>query len=437
MTFNPTNTVLSRRQALKLGAIWAAALAGYRGLAAPAGTGITTITGARVFDGQRVRDNVTVVLDGPRISAVGGPVPPGSTIIDARGATLLPGLIDAHVHTSPDYLRSALLFGVTTQLEMGGEQSAETRAAIIGRDDMADYRSAGISVTAQNGHPAELFPQPKEHDYCQCGTPSAPPISAADAADVVDELVAGGSDYIKIIIEEGTVFGAPGLPMLSDNAVAAAVRAAHRHDKLAIAHALTYDATEGAVAAGMDGLAHVFIDRPHTPELVGAIADSGAFVTPCLVLVRTAIGRNAAELADDERVSSRLSPEWLDTLRSSVNSYPQGDFSTVQNTVAALHAAGVDILVGTDAVRPGVPGGVAHGASVHHELQLLVAAGLTPTQALAAATSVPARRFGLGDRGQVVPGARADLLLVDGDPTTSIVDTLNTRAVWRRGTQVV
>lgn len=77
-------------------------------------------------------------MDGPRIATVGGPVPAGSTILDARGATLLPGLIDAHTHTSPEYLRDALLFGVTTELEMGSERSAEIRVAITGRDDVAD-----------------------------------------------------------------------------------------------------------------------------------------------------------------------------------------------------------------------------------------------------------------------------------------------------------
>ncbi|MEU0156073.1 amidohydrolase family protein [Micromonospora fulviviridis] len=81
-------------------------------------------------------------------------------------------------------------------------------------------------------------------------------------------------------------------------------------------------------------------------------------------------------------------------------------------------------------------GGLAHGASVHHELQYLVEAGLTPVEALRAATSTPARRFGLADRGRIAAGLRADLLLVDGDPTTTISDTLNTRAVWRRGARM-
>ena len=77
-----------------------------------------------------------------------------------------------------------------------------------------------------------------------------------------------------------------------------------------------------------------------------------------------------------------------------------------------------------------------HGASLHHELQLLVRAGLTPIEALRAATSVPARRFGIFDRGRIVDGARADLLLVKGDPTMNISDTLSIVAVWRQGVRL-
>lgn len=117
--------------------------------------------------------------------------------------------------------------------------------------------------------------------------------------------------------------------------------------------------------------------------------------------------------------------------------YPQGRIEDVLGTVKALSDAGVDLLAGTDVSVP-LPflGGLAHGASLHHELQYLVRAGLTPTQALRTATATTARRFGLNDRGRIAEGLRADLLLVDGDPTTTVSDTLNTRAVWRRGTRL-
>lgn len=394
---------------------------------------ITTITNARVFDGGRVLDERTVVLDGAGIVAVGGAAPAGSAVVDADGATLLPGLVDAHVHTSRDTLRDALAFGVTTELEMMGHWTPEERAEIAERDDLADVRSAGLGITAPGGHPSELIPDHGDDHHGGFPTVTTP----AEAATLVATRVAEGSDYIKIMIEEGGVLATPGLPLLGADTVAATVREAHRHGRMAIAHALTLDATAQAVSAGVDGLAHVFLDRPHTPEIVAAIAASGAFVTPCLVLNSSILGNTGAELAADERVASRLGEPWLKTLRGSFGTYPQGRLDDVLATVAALHRAGVDILAGTDASVP-VPhlGGVAHGASVHHELRLLVEAGLTPVEALRAATSVPARRFGLTDRGRIAPGARADLLLVDGDPTTRVADTLAISAVWRRGVRL-
>lgn len=95
----------------------------------------------------------------------------------------------------------------------------------------------------------------------------------------------------------------------------------------------------------------------------------------------------------------------------------------------------MDILVGTDASVPAPAlGGLAHGASLHHELQLLVRAGMSPVEVLRAATSVPAKRFALSDRGCIEVGKRADLVLVDGDPpTTNIADSLSIKSVWKRG----
>jgi imidazolonepropionase-like amidohydrolase len=120
-----------------------------------------------------------------------------------------------------------------------------------------------------------------------------------------------------------------------------------------------------------------------------------------------------------------------------MNVYPQGKLEDAFASVRALLNAGVDILAGSDVSEP-IPilGGLAHGASLHHELQLLVAAGMKPIEALRSATSIPARRFGLTDRGRIVSGARADLLLVDGDPITKISDTLSILDIWRCGAKL-
>lgn len=389
---------------------------------------ITTITDARIFDGERTLAERTIVIDGPTIVAVDDSVPTEGTIVDGRGSTLLPGLIDSHTHTYVDALRVALCFGVTTELEMMGKWTREERRQVAERDDIADLRTASYGMTAPGGHPSEVLPD-EEHGGYSFPTVTSP----EDAVQFVADRVAEGADYIKVMIEEGTVAACPGLPVPSNETITTAVREAHRHGKMAIAHAMTIETTRQAIVAGVDGLAHVFIE-PHTPEIIAEIAESGAFVVPCLCVNSSVLGNSAAAFADDERVSSRLSEEWIQTLRGCFNTFTQGSMDDMFATVAALYDAGVEVFAGTDVSHP-LPniGGLAHGVSVHHELQLLVAAGLTPPAALRAATSLPADRFGLTDRGRIAPGARADLLLVDGDPTTNIGDTLSIRDVWRRG----
>ena len=106
-------------------------------------------------------------------------------------------------------------------------------------------------------------------------------------------------------------------------------------------------------------------------------------------------------------------------------------------TVATFHRAGVVILAGTDSNDDlTAPCQVAHGESLHEELERLVDAGLTPSEALRGATSLAADTFGLKDRGVVAPGRRADLVLVDGDPTQAISATRNIRGVWIGGYRV-
>lgn len=407
---------------------------------------VTAIINARVFDGNQVIGARTVTIDGGVIRALGGSVPAGATVADAGGGTLLPGLIDSHCHTGIEGLRQALRFGVTTELEMMGGWTPTQRRVVANRDDVADLRTALMGITPPGGHPSEYGPP--EGDDFQVDAATQPGGDEADQADfefpfcstpeetvkMIERQVAHGSDYIKVMIEDGTVVGHPGLPVISDEVLATAVTEAHRHGRLTIAHTTTADAARRAVRAGVDGLGHLFIDTPHTPDLVSEIAEADTFVIPTLTVVSSALGHTGAAFAADPRVARRLPEEWLEALRGCMNVYPQGRWDEILGTVAALHAAGVDLLAGTDVSEP-MPGfgGMAHGASVHHELQLLVAAGLSPAEALRAATSTPARRFGLADRGRIAAGARADLLLVDGDPTTTISDTLSIRAVWRRG----
>ncbi|MEY9933840.1 imidazolonepropionase-like amidohydrolase [Catenulispora sp. GP43] len=386
------------------------------------------IEGARVFDGDRLIGVRTVEIDGPRIVAIDGPVSPGAESVDGRGATLLPGLIDAHTHADVEALGHALRFGVTTEFDLFSfpQKMAETRRAAAVRHDIADVRSASVGMTAPGGHPTQLRGNQDDPELPTVGRPR-------DAARFVDERIAEGADYIKVLIESGKTLGKD-VPVVDGRIVKAAVIAAHERGRMVIAHALTIDATWEALAAGVDGFAHLFVDGPHTAGMIEALVDSRVFMIPTLTTLASITNQGfGAEVAGDPRVVGRLPEAWMDNIRGDFNTFPSGDFGAAIASVRAMHAAGVPILAGTDASHLGAPG-MAHGASLHGELQLLVRAGMTPTEALRAATSIPATTFGLDDRGRIAPGLRADLVLVDGDPTSRIADTLSIRGVWRSGT---
>jgi hypothetical protein len=140
---------------------------------------------------------------------------------------------------------------------------------------------------------------------------------------------------------------------------------------------------------------------------------------------------SGASLVADRRLAPFLSPFSEKNLMKRYALHPDGplDFQAPLTSVARLHAAGVPILAGTDAPNRGT----ATGVSMHRELELLVHAGLTATEALAAATSSPAKAFSLADRGRIAVGCRADLLLVEGDPTADILAARNIVSVWKLG----
>ena len=389
------------------------------------------IAGAKVFDGERLLGGIDVHVTGEVIRAVGGSRPGGVEVIDGSGATLLPGLIDAHTHAGADGLRYALAFGITTELDMASvpETIIPLRAQAAECRDMADVRSPSFALTHPDGHPHQLREDLNDRDW-----PTA--TTAEEAAAFVDDRIAEGADYLKVIAEDGHVLGAS-VPSVAPEVLAATVDVGHARGRMVLAHAMTLAATKQVVAAGVDGLTHVFFDTSHTPEIIERIAGSGMFVVPTLSVLASITGQSAGrDLACDPRVQAKLPWAWLDNLSRPLDTMPKQNFAAALATVAALHRAGVDVLAGTDAAALSVPG-VANGASLHNELRMLVlAVGFSPTEALRAATALPARRFGLTDRGRIRAGLRADLVLVDGDPTVTIGDTLSVRAVWRQGTRL-
>lgn len=388
------------------------------------------ISGAEVFDGERPLGVVDVHVRDEVVVAVGGDVPARAERVDGAGATLLPGLIDAHVHADEESLRTALRFGVTTELDLISmpQTMVPLRRLVAESRDLADVRSSSVGLTPPDGHPHEL--------RRGTGDPEWPTATRVDEVEkFVDDRIAEGADYLKVLLEDGSVLR-QSVPVLAPELLVRLVEVGHDRGKLVLAHALTLDTARQAVDAGVDALSHVFVDVPHTTDIVSRIADAGIFVIPTFAALASLTGQPAGTaLAGNPLVRDRFSAEWLDNLDGAWATLPQENMRFALDTVAALRAAGVEIPAGTDAAHLGAPG-LAHGASLHDELRWLTLAGWTPAEALRAATVAPAERFGLHDRGRITPGRRADLLLVDGDPTRTISDTLRTRAVWRQGVRL-
>lgn len=384
----------------------------------------------RIFDGTKILPHDTLVMQGGAITAIGDTIiiPPDAEIIDGTGQTLLPGLIDAHTHIIfGTALKQALIFGVTTELDMFTDyrviQSLKQQQETSTGSTIAGLRSAGILATAPGGHGTEY------------GLPIPTLTKPEEAEAFVEARLAEGSDYIKIVYDDGSTFGFT-TPTLDKATMAALVEAAHKHGKLAIVHIMSYAQAHDALEVGADALAHLFVDRSPDEDFGHFVAEKHAFVIPTLTVLESVCGiPTGTSLATNSHLQPYLSKEdkaYLQRPFPGLAANASQHYTVAEETVRQLKTAEVPILAGTDAPNPGT----LHGASIHRELELLVQAGLTPTEALAAATSVPATIFGLADRGTLAPGLRADILLVQGDPTQAITATRAITGIWKEGVRL-
>jgi imidazolonepropionase-like amidohydrolase len=353
------------------------------------------LTNVRVFDGRELRGPTTVVIEG----GILGNDPAGARIIDAGGATLLPGLIDAHVHLLEQrHLQRLAAFGVTTALDMGAWPPSMVDS-LRNRTGMADIRSAGIPATTAGSMHSRLPGYPAEELVD----------GPTGAAQFVIDRIAEGADYIKLIAD---------IPGPDQETLDALVGASHRHGKRTIAHAASTAALEMALQAGVDMVTHVPLDRRLTESTAARIFAQKCVSIPTLTMMKGIADRSAAAPASQGGPAAGPS------------------YEAARGSVAELHRAGVPILAGTDAnAGPGIPFSPRHGESLHEELELLIDAGLSTVEALRAATVLPAHYFGLHDRGVIEPGRRADLVLIDGDPIADIRATRLIRRVWCAGVE--
>ncbi|WP_432825672.1 amidohydrolase family protein [Dactylosporangium sp. CA-092794] len=356
----------------------------------------TALRNVRVFDGRQLLPLGTVVLDGDRI---GSDASGAKIVVDGAGAVLLPGLTDAHLHLGGrSALERLVRFGVTTALDMANAPP-EFIDSMRGIRGLTDIRSAGTAALAPGSIHSHI-PEIGERGLIR---------TAGEAEQFVARRFAEGSDFLKILID------LPG-PSPDPATVDALVASAHGLGRLVVAHALSYEAAEVALAAGADALTHTPLDRPLDRTMADRMAAADRMLIPTLVMMEALTGPSTPP---------QMLTEWA---------MPGASYGSARASVAAAYRAGVPVLAGTDANTDAeAPGDFTFGDSLHHELELLVDAGLSTVDALRAATVLPAEHFGLTDRGVVAPGRRADLVLVDGDPLHDIRAVRSITRVWCGG----
>ncbi len=423
-------------------AVWAVLLALIAGQGTAQEITLVVENGRVVVGDGSVLEPGFVAMAGDRIVAVSGePIAAADAErIDASGKTVLPGLIDAHVHLSiedisrqprkasdledyltnrlPDRLREFLRTGITTVASTGDYWPfiLEVRGRIRS-GDVAGPRllTSGPVVTAVEGHPVVTLcgfldsggPNP------WCRENAAREVATVEeAGDVVSELAGAGVDFVKFVVNESE------FPALDGNLVTALIEAIHAEGLLAYAHVSGVDQAIAAVEAGLDRLVHVPVihsmKTADADRLLAAMRKHEARVSTTLVV-----------LAD-----------WVEDLRDEGQEEMAAglarDLEAQTWAVAAIAAADSDTLaLGTDSPH------LAPAEAYHRELELLSGAGIDTAAVLRTATLGAAEFLGRGDDlGSLEPGKLADLIVVDGNPLESLDSLANVVLVVQGGVVV-
>ncbi len=368
------------------------------------------------------------------------------TTLDLTGGWVIPGLSDLHVHSfgnaNPEegveflgavtVAQRILRAGVVRFLDLFNVESAifgqreqQRRGEFAG----ADLFAAGPCLTATNGHCSEY------------GVPTRIIDTPEDARREVSDLATAAPDVVKIVYDHQVLSGGFRRPTIDQPTLAAAIAEARRHDLATIIHVGTWDDVRDAVEAGATAVTHTPIPEPVPDDVVALMASAGTVHIPTLV-VQTALTRIAADLTqlDDPLLVAVTSQTLRDSYRqmSTEPGSPIGRFlewqrsglATSFQSVRRLARAGVPMLTGTDAGNLGT----FHGYSVHQEMALLVEAGLSPWEALAASTTNVGtflhRRVG------VRTGDEASLVVLDASPIDDIAHTTRIQMVIHRGAVV-
>jgi imidazolonepropionase-like amidohydrolase len=429
-------------------------LAACQSTTTPESQDLVVIEGATVIDGVSSTsiENAVIVIEGDTIQAIGSSgnveVPPGARIVDATGKTIIPGIFNLHAHVGRSegmesgdqfYNRERiqrdanryLYYGITHMVSLGIDQDpmigflADQRA---GKTGGARLYSAGYGFAAKDG----WIP-----DNPNLNRPTTPD----EARQLVQELAQERQpDVIKIWVDDR--LGA--LPKLTPDLYGAIIEEAHSQGIKVMAHMYYLEDTKELIRRGLDGLAHSVRDQEVDDEFLQLAKENGVTQVATLVGHSSSLAyADGPDFLDDpalpvlfpalvlETVSGQ---EYQANLANSPNLESTREvYATAARNLAKVAAAGIPIAVGTDSGGPGR----FQGLWEHREMELLVKAGLTPMQAIQAATVNGARFLGLESRyGTLEPGKIADLIVLNANPLEDIRNSRRIDEVWVNGERV-
>jgi imidazolonepropionase-like amidohydrolase len=388
-----------------------AAMADTAAAISPAASHAIAVTGGTILDmtaRKPIIDGTVVVIDG-RITAVGPSgrvaVPPGATIVNAAGKTVMPGLWDMHAHFEqvewgPIYLAA----GVTTIRDVGNE--LEFIVAV--RDAVAAGRGIGPRILL-----AGIIDGPGPN-----GLGAIRAASPDEARRRVQRYHDAGFVQIKIYSS------------VAPDVLRAVATEAHRLGMTVTGHVPEGMNAFAAIDAGLDQINHAqyltAVADSGPERLIAALRQHKTVIDPTLALYELLARSTTQPIESFEPGIKKVARE-LETPLGGFGSSPEvapmrrRQFDEEVALVGKLHRAGIPIVAGTDQSVP--------GHSLHRELELYVRAGFSPLEALQAATIVPARAMRAeSDSGTIEPGKRGDLIVLDGNP---LDDIHNTRRIFR------
>ena len=376
----------------------------------------TVFEGARILvgDGSAPIDNGVFVMEGSRITQVGRAgqvkIPAGVTRVNLAGKTVMPAIIDTHTHMGEtreavvDLLQRKARFGVSTVLSLGtdpGDFAFKLRDERL--PNAARLLTAGRGIT---------MPEPGRSTVPYWVT------AESEARKAVQELAAQKVDFVKIWVDDRN----GKYKKLTPDLYGAVIDEAHKHKLRVTVHVFYLDDAKGLLKAGVDAFAHGVRDKDVDAEFMAMVK-----ARPDFVLVPNLPDRGVA--ADVSWLADAVSPEELKKLQAGATDRPaaQQAFGIQARSLAKMNAAGVKIALGTDG---GIPW------SHHFEMEDMVAAGMTASQVITAATKNAAEFLRLKDQGTIAAGQSADFIVLDANPLEDIRNTRRIADVYLRGARV-